>query len=82
MVLMALAISCGNRENACQLETNIHVEIDSTYHAMNPMDLQFDSIEQTMIDSGMADLMDAYRAIRAYGLPNSTPPAIQFNPLP
>ncbi|RLD87084.1 MAG: amidase [Bacteroidetes bacterium] len=49
---------------------------------MNPMDLIFDSIEQTMIDSGMADLMDAYRAIRAYGLSNSTPPAIQFNPLP
>ena len=82
MVLMALTISCGNRENDSQLETNIHVEIDSTYHAMNPMDLQFDSIEQTMIDSGMADLMDAYRAIRAYGLPNSTPPAVQFNPLP
>ena len=82
MVLMALTISCGSKENDSQLETNIHVEIDSTYHAMNPMDLQFDSIEQTMIDSGMADLMDAYRAIRAYGLPNSTPPAIQFNPLP
>ncbi len=82
MVLMALTISCGNKENANQAETNILVKIDSTYHAMNPMDLHFDSIEQTMIDSGMADLMDAYRAIRAYGLPNSTPPAIQFNPLP
>ena len=58
------------------------VVIDSTYHAMNPMDLQFDSVEQAMIDSGMADLVDAYREIRAYGLPNSTPPAIQFNPLP
>jgi Asp-tRNA(Asn)/Glu-tRNA(Gln) amidotransferase A subunit family amidase len=58
------------------------VEIDSIYHAMNPMDLEFDSLELLMIDSGMLDLVDAYRAIRAYGLPNSTPPAIQFNPLP
>ena len=56
--------------------------IDSTYYAMNPMDLHFDAAEQAMIDSGMADLMDAYREIREYGLPNSTPPALQFNPLP
>ncbi len=30
----------------------------------------------------MADLIEAYREIRAYALPNSTPPAIQFIPLP
>ena len=82
MVLMALTISCGSKENTDQSETNIRVEIDSSYYAMNPMDLQFDSIEQTMIDSGMAELVDAYREIRAYELPNSTPPALQFNPLP
>lgn len=58
------------------------MEIDSTYYAMNPMDLQFDPTEQAMIDSSLAELIDAYRAIRAYPLPNSTPPAIQFNPLP
>jgi Asp-tRNA(Asn)/Glu-tRNA(Gln) amidotransferase A subunit family amidase len=46
------------------------------------MDLQFDSLELVMIDSGMADLIEAYRDIRDYGLPNSTPPALQFNPLP
>jgi Asp-tRNA(Asn)/Glu-tRNA(Gln) amidotransferase A subunit family amidase len=56
--------------------------MDSTYYAMNPMDLQFDSVEQVMIDSGLAELMDSYRQIRAFDLPNSTSPAIQFNPLP
>jgi len=76
------ATSCQNSTGETGEDPGIVVEIDSTYHAMNPMDLIFDSIEQTMIDSGMAELMEAYRDIRAYGLPNSTPPAIQFNPLP
>ena len=56
--------------------------VDSSYFANNPMDLHFDSAEQAMIDSGMTDLVDSYRQIREYGLPNSTPPALQFNPLP
>jgi Asp-tRNA(Asn)/Glu-tRNA(Gln) amidotransferase A subunit family amidase len=71
----------GDRTDQTE-EPEVKVVIDSTYHAMNPMDLKFDSLEQVMIDSGMADLMDAYRAIRAYGLPNSVPPALDFNPLP
>jgi len=74
--------SCKTSTSESGDDPEVMVEIDSSYYAMNPMDLSFDSIEQTMIDSGMADLMDAYREIRAYGLPNSTPPAIQFNPLP
>lgn len=74
--------SCQNKTGENGDDTEVRVEIDSSYYAMNPMDLQFDSLELVMIDSGMADLIDAYRAIRAYGLPNSTPPAIQFNPLP
>ena len=49
---------------------------------MNPMDLEFDSKELAMIDSGLADLITDYRNIRDYHLDNSTPPAIQFNPLP
>ena len=59
-VVLSVA-SCKNsdRESGDQPETM--VEIDSTYHAMNPMDLRFDSTEQVMIDSGMADLLDAYR---------------------
>ena len=75
-------ISCQNKSPGSGDDPEIMAEIDSSFHAMNPMDLHFDSFEQTMIDSGMADLIDAYREIRAYGLPNSTPPAIQFNPLP
>jgi len=80
--VLLYAASCQNSTRETGEDPRIVVEIDSIYHVMNPMDLQFDSIEQTMIDSGMAELVDAYRAIRAYGLPNSTPPAIQFNPLP
>ena len=80
--VLLYAASCQNSTGETGEDPRIVVEIDSSYHVMNPMDLQFDSIEQTMIDSGMVELMDAYRAIRAYGLPNSTPPAIQFNPLP
>lgn len=74
--------SCQNSSSEIEEDPGIVVEIDSSYHAMNPMDLKFDSVEQVMIDSGMAELLDAYREIRAYGLTNSTPPAIQFNPLP
>ncbi len=59
----------------------VKVVFDSTYYAMNPMDLEFDSLELVMIDSGMADLLDAYRQIRAYDLPNSTPPAITIQSL-
>ncbi len=58
------------------------VIVDSAWYVMNPMDIEFDSMEQAMIDSGLADLMMDYRDIRAYHLPNSTPPALQFNPLP
>ena len=76
------ATSCQNNAKETGEDPGIMVEIDSTYYAMNPMDLQFDSVEQVMIASGMAKLLDAYRGIRAYALPNSTPPAIQFNPLP
>jgi Asp-tRNA(Asn)/Glu-tRNA(Gln) amidotransferase A subunit family amidase len=82
LALVMVTFSCRDIRESGQEDQKVTVVIDSTYHAMNPMDLVFDSIEQTMIDSGMADLMDAYRAIRAYGLPNSTPPALQFNPLP
>jgi Asp-tRNA(Asn)/Glu-tRNA(Gln) amidotransferase A subunit family amidase len=82
LLLLGIIWSCNNKEQALEDDQYVHVEIDSTYYAMNPMDLEFDSMEQVMIDSGMADLLDAYREIRAYDLPNSTPPALQFNPLP
>ena len=74
--------SCRNKADQYGVYPDVVVEIDSTYYAMNPMDLKFDSTEQSMIDSSLSEKIDAYRAIRAYPLPNSTPPAIQFNPLP
>ncbi len=82
LFMLLFAIACQNNSTGSGEDPEIMAEIDSSYYAMNPMDLQFDSIEQTMIDSGMAEIIQAYREIRAYGLPNSTPPAIQFNPLP
>jgi len=86
--LLLLCISAGIFFVRCddkqEKSTGAHVdvEIDSSYYAMNPMDLEFDSLEMVMIDSGMADFIHAYRQIRAYELPNSTPPSLQFNPLP
>lgn len=82
LLLLLFITSCQTKIRDAGNETEVRVVIDSTYHTMNPMDLDFDSLELVMIDSGMPELVDAYRAIRAYGLPNSTPPAIQFNPLP
>lgn len=82
VLLPILSTSCGEKQSSEAGDSQVPMVIDSTYHAMNPMDLHFDSAEQSMIDSGMADLVDAYRQIRQYNLPNSTPPSIQFNPLP
>jgi len=82
LIILLFAFSCKNRNKEIEEESHVNVVIDSTYYAMNPMDLEFDSLEQVMIDSGLADLIDAYRNIRAFDLPNSVTPAIQFNPLP
>jgi Asp-tRNA(Asn)/Glu-tRNA(Gln) amidotransferase A subunit family amidase len=81
LILAALLVACKDRKEAGD-KPHVNVVIDSTYYAMNPMDLKFDSLEMVMIDSGMADLIESYRQIRAYNLQNSTPPAVQFNPLP
>ncbi|MEN8229615.1 MAG: amidase [Bacteroidota bacterium] len=80
--MVLLLHGCNKKKGETDEEPQVMVVIDSTYHAMNPMDLEFDSLELVMIDSGLADLMVAYQDIRAYALPNSTPPALQFNPLP
>ena len=80
--MVIFALGCSNKPEKSEEKPEVSVVIDSTYHAMNPMDLEFDSLELVLIDSGMSDLISNYREIRAYALPNSTPPAIQFNPLP
>ena len=76
-----MLFSCGRKQDK-KAEVSVRVEIDSTYFAMNPMDLVFDSLEMAQIDSGMADLIEAYRKIRAYGIRATTPPVLGFNPLP
>ena len=80
--LMLALISCRQTASEDNESPFARVVLDSTWHLMNPMDLEFDSMELAMIDSGMASMVADYRAIRAYSLPNSTPPAMQFNPLP
>lgn len=80
--MLFIFVGCSNKSKESGEESQVKVVIDSTYYANNPMDLEFDAVEQMMIDSGMANLMGAYREIRNYNIPNSTPPAIQFNPLP
>lgn len=82
LALITIPLSCGDKKKAEEVSPEVMVEIDSMYYAMNPMDLIFDSVEMAMIDSGFADMIGAYRAIRAYPLPYTTPPAVQFNPLP
>ncbi len=79
---MLISLACKQTHSEEDESVHVSVQLDSTWHAMNPMDLEFDSKELAMIDSGLADLITDYRAIRAYHLENSTPPAIQFNPLP
>ena len=64
LLVILYASSCQNKKGDTGEDPGVRVEIDSIYHAMNPMDLDFDSLELVMIDSGMADLMDAYRAYR------------------
>jgi len=78
IILQACNPATADRE----ISENPEVRIDSVWNVMNPMDLEFDHMEQAMIDSGLADLIRDYRDIRAYNLPNSTPPALQFNPIP
>lgn len=80
--LLLISFSCTPGKKDQEDASSVIVVVDSTWHVNNPMDLEFDSIEQAMIDSGLVELMMDYRQIRAYDLPNSTPPAFQFNPLP
>ena len=79
---MLITHTCNNSAGDEENSSHVNVVMDSTWYVMNPMDITFDSVELSMIDSGLADLISNYRDIRDYKLPNSTPPALQFNPLP
>ncbi len=82
LLIGVIPFSCREGKDRAEESGEVRVVIDSVYHAMNPMDLKFDSLEMVMIDSGMAELIGSYRAIRSYPLSYSTPPALLFNPLP
>ena len=45
-------------------------------------DLSFDEQERQLMESGLNDNLKAYRELHAYTIPNSVPPALQFNQLP
>ena len=81
-LLLLFVFACNNPAPDQKNPTMVDVIVDSAWYIMNPMDIRFDSMEQAMIDSGLADMLMDYRDIRAYELPNSTPPALQFNPIP
>ena len=54
--MVILFSGCNNDKEETGEAPGVNVVIDSTFYAMNPMDLDFDSLELVMIDSGMADL--------------------------
>ena len=81
-ILSFISTACKHSSKGQEESIHVNVRLDSTWYAMNPMDINFDSMELAMIDSGMAELITDYRNIRNYALSATTPPALQFNPLP
>lgn len=74
-----LLFSCESNKEA---ESSIEYIVDSTYYAMNPMDINFDDNEMLMIEEAMGEYIQAYQAYREVSLPNHVAPALNFNPLP
>jgi Asp-tRNA(Asn)/Glu-tRNA(Gln) amidotransferase A subunit family amidase len=56
--------------------------VDSTYFAMNPMDIDFDTSEMKMISKALGEYIESYREYRKIHIPNSVMPAVRFDPLP
>ena len=82
---VALALLTALLLPACNTdapESTTEILVDSTYFAMNPMDIHFDSSEMIMINKALGEYIEAYRAYREVPLPNNVMPALQFNPLP
>ena len=63
-------------------DSDITYEVDSTYFAMNPMDIDFDTYEMKMISNALGEYIESYREYRKIQLPNSVMPALRFDPLP
>lgn len=61
---------------------DITYKVDSTYFAMNPMDIDFDSFEMEMIGRALGEYVESYRQYREIHIPNNVMPALRFDPLP
>lgn len=60
----------------------MEIRVDSTYFAMNPMDIVFDTSEMEMIGKALGEYIASYREYREIHIPNSIMPALRFDPLP
>lgn len=78
LLMFLLMNSCGQPEQ----ETSTRLRVDSTYFAMNPMDIDFDTYEMEMISDAMGEYIESYRQYREVHIPNSVMPALHFDPLP
>ncbi|MDF1571868.1 MAG: amidase [Bacteroidales bacterium] len=63
-------------------DTEMEIRVDSTYFAMNPMDIVFDTSEMKMIGKALGEYIASYREYREIHIPNSIMPALRFDPLP
>ncbi len=45
-------------------------------------DISFDETERKLMKNGLENNLKAYKALHSYSIPNSIPPAIQFNQIP
>jgi hypothetical protein len=60
LISVLILHSCNDK----QAETNIQISVDSSYFAMNPMDISFDTAEMTMIHAAMGEYIEAFREYR------------------
>ena len=63
-------------------ESRTELRVDSTYFAMNPMDIDFDTYEMEMINNALGEYIESYQQYREIHIPNSVMPALHFDPLP
>ncbi|MFZ5942417.1 MAG: amidase [Bacteroidota bacterium] len=78
LALLGLISSCKSGST----ESEKRVDADSVLLARNPMALDFDTAELSMIRPGLEDLIRSYEQIRKISIDNSVLPAVQFNPVP
>ncbi len=82
LLLVAITLSIFACKPDTTKEPTVEYNVDSSYFAMNPMDIDFDEKEMEMIKESLGEYMEAYHAYREVALPNNVVPALHFNPLP